>query len=98
MPKNCLDYCKDCGIKLKNTKHLRTYPKLCPDCRGYHQSTNVGVREICKELKKKNENLPDDDDWSALDCPKAVKEVEYGRVVRKSNVTAHETTLSEIII
>jgi len=53
--------------------------------------------EVCK-LKKKNENLPDDDDWSALDCPKAVKEVEYGRVVRKSNVTAHETTLSEIII
>ena len=92
MPKNCLDYCKDCGIKLKNTKHLRTYPKLCPDCRGYHQSTNVGVREICKDLKKKNENMPDED-WSVLDCPKAVNEVEYGRVV-----TARETTLSEIII
>lgn len=98
MPRDCLDHCKDCGIKLKNTKHLRTYPKLCPDCRGDHQSSNVGVRDLFKELQKKNENLVDDDDWSVQDCPEAVKEVEYGRVSKKSNVSAVETTLSEIII
>ena len=95
MPRDSVDHCKDCGIRLKNTKHIRTRPMSCPDC---VQKLNPCVREICKELKKKNANLPDDDDWSALDCPKAVKEVEYGRVVRKSNFTAHETTLSEIII
>jgi len=94
MPKNSIDHCKDCGIRLKNTKHIRTRPMSCPDC---VQRINPSLREICKDLKKKNENMPDED-WSVLDCPKAVNEIEYGRVSRVSNAAPHETTLSEVII
>jgi len=94
MPKNSIDHCKDCGIRLKNTKHIRTRPMSCPDC---VQRINPSLREICKDLKKKNENMPDED-WSVLNCPKAMNEVEYGRVVKRSNASARETTLSEIII
>ena len=97
MPKNCLDYCKDCGIKLKNTKHVRTHPKLCPDCRGYNSTLNPSVREVFNELQKKP-TIPAEDELWFEDCPKAVREVEYGRVVRKTNVAPVETTLSDLII
>ena len=94
MPKNCLDYCKDCGIKLKNTKHLRTRSMSCPDC---VQKLNPCVRDIFKEMQRKPTTPAPDELWFE-DDPKAVEEVEYGRVSRKSNVSAVETTLSEIII
>ena len=90
-----LNHCKVCGIKLPPTKERRTHRKMCWDCRGDHQSHNQALREIFKELQKRK---PVVEEGVFEDDPRAVKELEYGRVIKRSNVTARETTLSEIII
>jgi hypothetical protein len=90
-----LNVCKVCGIDLPPTKERRTHRKMCWDCRGDHQSHNQALREIFKELQKRK---PVVEEGVFEDDPRAVKELEYGRVIKRSNVTARETTLSEIII
>ena len=90
-----LNHCKVCGIELPPTKERRTHRKMCWDCRGDHQSQNQALREIFKELQKRK---PVVEEGVFEDDPRAVKELEYGRVIKRSNVTARETPLSEIII
>tara|TARA_R100001460_G_scaffold96486_1_gene138902 strand:- start:2971 stop:3255 length:285 start_codon:yes stop_codon:yes gene_type:complete len=94
MPKNSIDHCKDCGVRLKNTKHIRTRPMSCPDC---VQKLNPSVRDIFKEMQRKPTTPAPDEMWFE-DDPRAVNEIEYGRVSRVSNAAPHETTLSEVII
>ena len=88
-----LNVCKICGIDLPPTKERRTHRKMCWDCRGDYQSQNQALREIFKELQKRK---PVVDEGVFEDDPRAVKELEYGRVIKRSNVTARETPLSEL--
>jgi hypothetical protein len=91
-----LNSCKECGQKLKIVKHIRHRQKLCPDCRGFRTSGSQAIRDVTENLKKRNANIIDDDDWSTQDDPRALKEKEYGRVIRVSHASARETTLSEL--
>lgn len=90
---NC---CKECGEPLKRVKHIRHLQRLCPDCRGARNSSSQAIRDITEQLKKRNANLVDEDDWSTQDDPRAEAERDYGRVRRVSNVAPTETTLSEL--
>jgi predicted nucleic acid-binding Zn ribbon protein len=91
-----LNSCKECGQKLKIVKHIRHRQKLCPDCRGSRTSGSQAIRDITEDLKKRNANLIDEDDWSTQDDPRAEAERDYGRVRRVSNAAPTETTLSEL--
>jgi len=91
-----VDCCKECGEQLKKVKHARQKQNLCPDCRGLRTSGSQAIRDVTENLKKRNAKLVDDDDWSTQDDPRALKEKEYGRVIRVSHASARETTLSEL--
>ena len=91
-----VDCCKECGEQLKKVKHARQKQNLCPDCRGLRTSGSQAIRDVTENLKKRNANIIDDDDWSTQDDPRALKEKEYGRVIRVSHASARETTLSEL--
>jgi Zn-finger nucleic acid-binding protein len=91
-----VDCCRECGEQLKKVKHARQKQNLCPDCRGLRTSGSQAIRDVTENLKKRNAKLVDDDDWSTQDDPRALKEKEYGRVIRVSHASARETTLSEL--
>ena len=91
-----VDCCRECGEQLKKVKHARQKQNLCPDCRGLRTSGSQAIRDVTENLKKRNAKLVDDDDWSTQDDPRALKEKEYGRVLRVSHASAQETTLSEL--
>ena len=91
-----VDCCRECGEQLKKVKHARQKQNLCPDCRGLRTSGSQAIRDVTENLKKRNANLADDDDWSTQDDPRAVAEKDYGRVSRVSHASARETTLSEL--
>ena len=92
--------CKDCGEKLKAVHHLRTSPKLCSKCRtwsgGGNKQSNE-LRELCKELIKKP-TKPAEDEMFFEDDPRAEKDDQYGRVVKKATVISYEVSpLSDIM-
>ena len=83
MPKNSIDHCSECKVRLKNTKHERTKATLCPDCRGI-VGTNYKTKELTNSLflrnsKMTNEDLEISEDAFQAD-PTAINEVLKGRV------------------
>ena len=94
------DNCKDCGKKLKAVHHLRTSFKLCSKCRtwggGGNKQTNK-LSELYKELTK-NPTEPAEDEMFFEDDPRAEKENDYGRVVKKATVISYGVSpLSDIM-
>jgi hypothetical protein len=57
------DNCKDCGLPLKQTKHLRTNRKACGMCLGEYASVNKGVRQIFKEMQARTTIISEDEKW-----------------------------------
>ena len=92
MPKNSIDHCKDCGVRLKNTKHIRTRPMSCPNC---VQKLNPSVRDIFKEMQRKPTTPAPDEMWFE-DDPRAVNEIEYGRVIKRATTINSSTTLGDV--
>jgi hypothetical protein len=92
------DNCKDCGLPLKQTKHLRTNRKACGMCLGEYASVNKGVRKIFKEMQAKPTIISEDEKWFD-DDPRALREEEYGRVSKNSSVVSSwgMSALSEIM-
>jgi len=89
--------CTDCGIYIQMTKYEKA--KLCVRCKSDRQSGNAEVRQIFKDLQKKNAGIVDNDDWSTQDDPRAKTEQLYGKVSKVSTKSAYApvSTLDELI-
>ena len=89
--------CTDCGIYIQMTKYEKA--KLCVRCKSDRQAGNTEVRQIFKELRKKNAHIVDNDDWSTQDDPRAKTEQLYGKVSKVSTKSAYApvSTLDEMI-
>jgi len=81
--------CTDCDIYIPVGKYEKS--KLCGRCRSEKQSGNAEVRQIFKELQKKNAGIVDNDDWSTQDDPRAKTEQLYGKVSKTPNRSAYAT-------
>ena len=83
MPKNSIDHCSECKVRLKNTKHERTKATLCPDCRG-NAHTNYKTKELTNNLIIRNSKMTNEDleisEDAFQDDPRAINEVLKGRV------------------
>ena len=79
--------CTDCGIYIKMSKYEKA--KLCVRCKSDRQSGNSEVRQIFKELQKKNARDFDKDDWSTQDDPRAATEQLYGKVSKVPDRSGH---------
>jgi len=82
--KNIYNYCNDCGARLGRVQHKRRRPSICYACRGTKRG-NPELREIFNELqfqnsKKTPQELGEDERFE--DDPRALKEIDTGRVVR----------------
>ena len=87
--------CCECGEKLKDVNHKRTRPKLCPSCRGDKVGGNSGLRQVFLDLQK-NPPPPSAYEGTFEDDPRAVNEIEYGRVVKQPTVQlASQSTLGD---
>ena len=84
---NTIDTCKECGKQLKKTKHERISQKVCSDCRGEYMSVNKHARQIFKEMRDNPTEPSEDEKWFD-DDPRALREEEYGRVVKNSSVVS----------
>jgi len=91
--------CSDCGVEMPEVVYIRPTAKLCKDCKGEHWSANSEVKKIYKELRKKNADMIDDDDWSTEDDPRAKTEQLYGKVskVARQSAYASVSTLDDVI-
>jgi len=72
-----LDCCGYCGVKLRRVGYPRNKITRCPEC----IYLGLGVNK-----DKVNVEALDEDDWSTQDDPRAVNEIEYGRVTKNSTV------------
>jgi len=82
--KNIFNYCSQCGSRLGRVQYKRRRPSICYTCRGTKRS-NPELRELFNELQAKNskktpQELGEDERFE--DDPRALKEVDNGRVVR----------------
>ncbi len=90
--------CSECGEKLKQVNHQRTRPKLCASCRGDKVGGNSEIRQMFLEMQK---NPPPESAYEGTfeDDPRALKEIEYGRVVKNpTEIHGGETSLAEIMM
>jgi len=89
--------CYECGEKLKNGNHKRTRPRLCPSCRGDKVGGNSELRQVFLDLQK-NPPPPSAYEGTFEDDPRALKEIEYGRVVKNPTaIHRGETSLAEVM-
>jgi DNA-directed RNA polymerase subunit M/transcription elongation factor TFIIS len=83
---NRFNFCADCGKKLGRVNHKRRRDSICYECRGDRVSNNPEVRKIFEELKKENSKKTPKElgmNERFVDDPKAEKEQDTGRVIRK---------------
>tara|TARA_Y200000002_G_scaffold382856_1_gene401680 strand:+ start:690 stop:923 length:234 start_codon:yes stop_codon:yes gene_type:complete len=55
--------CSECGIYVEIARYEKV--RLCKSCRSEKRVSHNEIRQLYKELKKKNMDLPKDD-WSSL--------------------------------
>jgi len=87
MPKGNIDYCIDCDTRLKNTKHERHKEARCTMCGSNYISQNMGVSELTRGLEIRNSKMTPKElgmDETFEDDPVALREEEYGRVVKNA--------------
>jgi len=99
MPKNSIDHCSDCKVRLKNTKHERTKATLCPDCRG-NAHTNYKTKELTNNLALRNSKMTKEDleisEDAFQDDPRAINEVLVGRTfTAETSMVSGVSTLAE---
>ena len=87
-----MNSCRECGGKLRRTKYIRVTPTYCPDCT---QKLNPSVRDIYKEMQAKPTTPAPDEMWFE-DDPRALKEIEYGRVSRNHTHIFSRTILDDM--
>ena len=92
MKKYGMNSCRECGGKLRRVKYVRKMPTYCPDCT---QKINPTVRDIFKQMQA-NPTTPAPDEMWFEDDPRAVNEIEYGRVIKRATTITSSTTLGEL--
>ena len=88
--------CSECGEKLKRVNNRRTRPKLCASCRGDKVSGHSELRQMFLQMQK-NPPPPSAYEGTFEDAPRALKEIEYGRVNRRPTVhlSSEHSTLGD---
>ena len=92
------EYCIKCGDILRGAKRVRTRPKKCFKCLGQNEiSKSFELSKVTKEFL--NPKSDESDGGNVFeDDPKAVAEIEYGKVVKKSiGIVVTQTSLGSII-
>ena len=95
---NRFSHCSECGEKLKKVNHRRTKPKLCASCRGDKVSGHSELRQMFLEMQK---NPPPASAYEGRfeDDPRALREIDYGKVSKKPTVIeSGGSNLSEIMM
>lgn len=80
------NYCSECGSDITDINHIRPFAKVCKECREISWSANAEVKKITTELRKRNSMMTREElgmDEKFVDDPRALKEIEYGRVSRQ---------------
>jgi hypothetical protein len=80
--KNNFDFCKQCGTRLKKVEK-RYAPRSCTDCLNADNRPNYEFARACKDAL--NSETDESDGGNVFeDDPKAVNEIEYGKVTKQS--------------
>ena len=77
--------CAECGADMREVVYLRPFAKVCSNCKSEAWSGNAEVKKICKELIERNSKMTPEElgmDQMFVDDPRAVSEIQYGRVNR----------------
>ena len=77
--------CVECGVFINEVVYIRPYAKYCHQCRSLAWASNVQIKKITKELQNRNKKMTPEElgmDEKFEDDPRAVKEIELGRVIR----------------
>jgi len=82
------NYCKLCKEKLGEVSNRRNTAKMCADCRGYGVGKNGEVRGIFTELSEKKIEPAEDEIWFE-DDPRALNEVDFGKVSRQATEVSY---------
>jgi hypothetical protein len=95
--KNNFDFCKRCGTRLKQVQK-RYAARCCPDCLVAENRPNYEFVKACKDAM--NPNTDESDGGNVFeDDPKAVNELEYGKVQKVSaGYVYSESAIAEPII
>lgn len=93
------EHCIKCGNKLRKATRPRTRPKKCYKCLGQSEiSHNYDLKKYCKEILN-TPTEPGEDELVFEDDPRAVNEIEYGKVVKKSvGYVYSESSLGDVIV
>lgn len=55
--------CEDCGINIEMSRYQ--YGKLCPECKGDRRQGNAELRQVFKDLQRRNKKIEEEkEDWS----------------------------------
>ena len=95
--KNNFDFCKQCGTRLRVVEK-RTAPRSCTDCLNANNYPNYEFSKACKDAL--NPNTDESDGGNVFeDDPKAVNEIEYGKVEKYAVGYAYtESDMAEPIV
>jgi len=90
--------CKECGVALKGKTKKRSKATTCYSCLGIKTKT-YELSNLCKSILKEPPKEPAEDELVFEDDPKAVNELEYGRVIKQSvGYVFSESSLADVII
>lgn len=80
--KNKFDFCKQCGTRLRVVEK-RYAPRSCTECLKTDNLPNYEFTKACKDAL--NPNSDETDGGHVFeDDPKAINEIEYGKVIKQS--------------
>ena len=99
MGKMNFENCEKCGDKLRGAIRVRTKPKKCYKCLGQSElANNYELKRYCKEILN-TPTEPGEDELVFEDDPRAVNEIEYGKVIKKSvGYVYSESSLGDVIV
>jgi|TARA_R110000787_G_scaffold277267_1_gene386526 hypothetical protein len=86
--------CGDCGMPMKEVTYIRPVAKLCDDCKTHNSYAHAQIKKIFRNFKK-NPTKPAPDEMFFEDDPKALKEKEYGKVVKKQTAMGNQINILE---
>tara|TARA_X000001382_G_scaffold90934_1_gene65539 strand:+ start:186 stop:509 length:324 start_codon:yes stop_codon:yes gene_type:complete len=90
--------CAECGADMREVIYLRPFAKICSDCKGIAWSGNAEVKQEHVKLKQRNSKMTPEElgmDEMFVDDPKAVKEIEYGKVSKRPTTINNNVNMLE---
>lgn len=90
--------CLECGTDLREVTYIRPYAKVCSECKSLVWAGNSQIKKVTQNLQKRNSKMTKKElgmDERFEDDPRAVNEVEYGRVYREPTVVGGYVNILE---